>query len=287
MTNDPVKRFLGVGVDADAATLLGVPLGRGTRSDIERALQKSAAARVPPSRRSVVRWREGAAAAPPRGAAVDSRSCRMNRRDDVLAAASSAPGRVVREERESERSARAACGAAPPRRGRTVVVVVGPCAVGAGERRAAPRRGPHVHHELTEFDRLVLAILIGAGGWNAESRQRLVAVASAHGVGVDGLMTVIRGLAAMGAAGRAGGRSRRRSPTGESAHLAFPGTDRRGGGDVTPVDADRASKITTERLARASLPRDAAGVDGRHGQGRGRLRPAHDSLRHASSCAPC
>ncbi|HMN96006.1 MAG TPA: hypothetical protein PKC43_06760 [Phycisphaerales bacterium] len=48
---------------------------------------------------------------------------------------------------------------------------------------------------LTRFDRMVLATLVGSGGWNRRSRGRLVALAAQHGVGVDGLVRVVTGLA--------------------------------------------------------------------------------------------
>jgi hypothetical protein len=48
---------------------------------------------------------------------------------------------------------------------------------------------------LTPFDRQVLAVLVGLGGWNARSRARLVALAGAYGVSVQGLMRVLTGLA--------------------------------------------------------------------------------------------
>ncbi len=60
--------------------------------------------------------------------------------------------------------------------------------------RTAPKRSTP-SPQLTPFDRTVLAILIGSGGWNAISRARLVALAAAHGVSGDGLFRVIAGLA--------------------------------------------------------------------------------------------
>ncbi len=60
----------------------------------------------------------------------------------------------------------------------------------AGRRRARFYDAP----PLTEFDRMVLAVLIGSGGWNAESRARLVALAGVYGVSVDGLLKVVIGL---------------------------------------------------------------------------------------------
>ncbi|MDZ4831455.1 MAG: hypothetical protein SGJ09_14810 [Phycisphaerae bacterium] len=50
--------------------------------------------------------------------------------------------------------------------------------------------------QLTGFDREVLSTLVGSGGWNHESRSRLLAIAAAHGVGGPGLMKVLAGLAA-------------------------------------------------------------------------------------------
>lgn len=47
---------------------------------------------------------------------------------------------------------------------------------------------------LTDFDRAALAVMVGSGGWNAESRARLVSLASIYGIGVQGLMRVIGGL---------------------------------------------------------------------------------------------
>jgi len=62
-----------------------------------------------------------------------------------------------------------------------------------------PRPKPALHitrprPNLTAFDRRVLAVLISCGGWNAESRSRLVAVAGAHGVSPAGLLKVVTGL---------------------------------------------------------------------------------------------
>jgi len=47
---------------------------------------------------------------------------------------------------------------------------------------------------LTEFDRYVLAVLVGCGGWNASSRAQLVALAGSYGVGPTGLLKVVTGL---------------------------------------------------------------------------------------------
>ncbi|MHC4768653.1 MAG: hypothetical protein ACYTEI_08085, partial [Planctomycetota bacterium] len=47
---------------------------------------------------------------------------------------------------------------------------------------------------LTDFDRHVLAVLVGCGGWNAAARSRLVAVAAAYGVSVGGLFAAPLGV---------------------------------------------------------------------------------------------
>jgi hypothetical protein len=62
-------------------------------------------------------------------------------------------------------------------------------------RRAAPD-GPvrRPFARLTDFDRHVLAVLIGCGGWNAATRSRLVALAASYGVSVEGLRKVVEGL---------------------------------------------------------------------------------------------
>ena len=64
----------------------------------------------------------------------------------------------------------------------------------ARRRRPGPGRAPRSVARLTDFDRMVLAVLIGCGGWNAATRSRLVALAAGYGVGVGGLCKVIAGL---------------------------------------------------------------------------------------------
>ncbi len=60
--------------------------------------------------------------------------------------------------------------------------------------RAAPRAQRRPPMTLTDFDRHVLAVLVGCGGWNAASRSKLVALASMYGITVGGLVKVIEGL---------------------------------------------------------------------------------------------
>ena len=48
--------------------------------------------------------------------------------------------------------------------------------------------------QLTEFDRTVLAILVGSGGWNAASRGRLIGLAAQRGLKPKALMRIVSGL---------------------------------------------------------------------------------------------
>jgi hypothetical protein len=48
--------------------------------------------------------------------------------------------------------------------------------------------------DLTEFDRIALAILVVSGGWNTQSAKRLAGIAAEHGVSVEQLDRVVRGL---------------------------------------------------------------------------------------------
>lgn len=66
-------------------------------------------------------------------------------------------------------------------------------------RRTAPAKP--AQHELTEFDRQALAILVGCGGWNRRSRALLVALAAAYGLSAAGLLRVVRGLSQYARAG--------------------------------------------------------------------------------------
>jgi hypothetical protein len=98
--------------------------------------------------------------------------------------------KAAREIRSGRRPAVAAAGAPEPEGD----------PVGDGRRRSGARRRrarvapPGPPQELTEFDRRILAILVGCGGWNAASRARLVALAASWGVTVAGLLRVIGGL---------------------------------------------------------------------------------------------
>ncbi len=68
-------------------------------------------------------------------------------------------------------------------------------------RSRRPRMIPRPVVRLTEFDRHVLAVLIGCGGWNAVSRMRLVLLAASYGVSVQGLLKVMTGLSSYARSG--------------------------------------------------------------------------------------
>jgi hypothetical protein len=48
--------------------------------------------------------------------------------------------------------------------------------------------------DLTDFDRVALAVLVVSGGWNASSAKRLATIAGEYGVSVDDLEKVVLGL---------------------------------------------------------------------------------------------
>jgi hypothetical protein len=97
-----------------------------------------------------------------------------------------------------------------------------PAPAGAPKKESGPT-------PLTEFDRYVLATLLGAGGWNAQSRAKIVALAGAYGVSPQGLMKVLRGIGTrarsggprLGVADITSGSSRLADPAG-AAHAALP-----------------------------------------------------------------
>ena len=59
-----------------------------------------------------------------------------------------------------------------------------------------------VVHELTDFDRSIIAVLVAEGGWNKQSRSRLVGVAAAYGLTVGGLLRILTALAESARSGR-------------------------------------------------------------------------------------
>ncbi len=165
MRIEPTMRFLGVKSNAGPAALLG--LGGGP-SDVE---------------------------------AVESALDRQLRKVNIHPASGSDEADAVRRTlREAAETLTESLSEAPPR---AVVSEVSPITAPLPEpstpRRLTPgwtpRRGPvHAQLELTSFDRQVMAVLVGCGGWNITSRSKLVALAEAHGLTVQGLVTVVTGL---------------------------------------------------------------------------------------------
>ena len=79
---------------------------------------------------------------------------------------------------------------------------------------------------LTDFDRSVLTVLVGCRGWNATSRTRLVALAAACGISVQGLMRVVIDLCTY--ARRGGTRAAVAQITSRGARVGAFGADARG-----------------------------------------------------------
>lgn len=214
-----LRRFLGVGGDADDLSILGleprqarVPaaIDAAARRRIEQ-VRRHPAAMEPAADLVLARIRLAAgrlrgrlaeaSAGASAGASVEA-SASVPPSEDSAPAAAPAPappppappvtpstaagGGVPRE------AVRAAAGDPSPLAARRTPAALGPPSSRAGSSAAAgSANGP----SLTAFDRAVLGTLVGHGGWNRRSRARLVALAAAHGVGPRGLMNVMRGLA--------------------------------------------------------------------------------------------
>ena len=93
--------------------------------------------------------------------------------------------------------------------------------------------------QLTDFDRHVLAVLIGCGGWNARTRTRLVSLAAGYGVSVKGLLKVMTGLSEY---------ARRGGPRLAAAEIA-EGLDGAVQPDQPAADVEAAPKQWIDRLA--------------------------------------
>jgi hypothetical protein len=172
----PSMRYLGVPPGAPPRRLLELPEGEVSAADVLAALerQKRRIQRHPagrePSAEKLIRELELAArwfldAMPAEAAAVSS----------VAGGAPPIPPAAVRK----------ALGVKVPIRG--------------DERTAKQPRKPGPDEpsiaDLTEFDREILGTLVAGRGFNRESRARLLAVASRHGVSSAGLGKVVQGLA--------------------------------------------------------------------------------------------
>lgn len=156
---DPCLRFIGVASTESPERLLGLTGRRASRAEIEQAL----AARLERIYRH-----------PARGSAeAEAARAILRRSADAMIARLASVGAGAPFVRAG------AAGRASAPDGST-----------ASRRRVLTPR----QHRLTAFDRHVLAVLVGRGGWNRRSRGRLVALAASYGVGPDGLVRVLRGL---------------------------------------------------------------------------------------------
>ena len=166
MRIEPTMRFLGVKSNAQPAVMLG--LG-GEPSDVQ---------------------------------AVESALLSQLRRVNVHPDSGSDDADMVRQTlRKAAETLTKSLGEAPPRAvasGVSPVVASVPPQLPTPKRLTpgwTPRGGPaHAQLVLTSFDRQVMAVLVGCGGWNITSRSKLVALAEAHGLTVQGLVTVVTGL---------------------------------------------------------------------------------------------
>ena len=103
-------------------------------------------------------------------------------------------------------AARMRAGSSGPAASPAVPGSPGAAPVAGGGDSAAPRRAvvaPTViskpglgltADDLTDFDRVALAVLVVSGGWNATSAKRLATIAGEYGVSVDDLEKVVLGL---------------------------------------------------------------------------------------------
>ncbi|MGI9013749.1 MAG: hypothetical protein ACR2GY_05795 [Phycisphaerales bacterium] len=177
MNADPHVRFLGIPATNDVYRLLALTPGQQNRTAIERALQSQLM--------RVARHPEGKT---PQGLAMQQRlreAAAYLLGTPAPAAPSSTP--APSPPARSPSAHPAAPTTAPS------LQSVPQQQTQQQQRRTFPTQSGN-RLQLTPFDRSVLAILVAYGGWNAESRARLVALAAAHNVSPTGLMTVVSGL---------------------------------------------------------------------------------------------
>lgn len=91
--------------------------------------------------------------------------------------------------------------------------------------------------DLTEFDRLALAVLVVSGGWNATSAKRLSIIAEEHGVSVSDLNRVVLGLTRFLSEGE--GLRGAMGTVGAEARTAFLGAPRVGKGAAAEGAVER------------------------------------------------
>ena len=216
MSHSPLMRYLGLEDGAGDRALLGLhPDVQPTATQVEAALEarlarlhrhpnaKSASAgeveevlnkaslrllqrirgtSTPPKRPTTIPAPEPAISKPPSSPkpppALESKIRRRAAEAEKAAAAAKEAARV--DERRKADQARSESGGTS-----------GPSASGP------TRPGTGSVAGLTDFDRTILAILVGSGGWNAASRGRLIGLAASRGLKPAALLRIVRGLATL------------------------------------------------------------------------------------------
>lgn len=180
-----VKRFLGIDGSPDDRALLDLPAGDLKSGQIEAALER----------------RTDAIARHPLGTSVEARRLvqqlenaadRLQAEIALIAKGPLHPAAARRAAKKLQ-SAGIVAGGAPGGDGRAEVQpIVKPAAITQDGARS-PGRGLTAE-DLTDFDRLALALLVVSGGWNAKSAKRLATVAEEYGVSVEHLDRIVKGL---------------------------------------------------------------------------------------------
>jgi len=91
--------------------------------------------------------------------------------------------------------------------------------------------------DLTEFDRIALALLVVSGGWNGRSAKRLAVVAEEHGISVNDLERIVLGLTEFLAEGE--GLQAAMGEVGESAKSTWMEAPRSGRADAAEGAVER------------------------------------------------
>jgi hypothetical protein len=180
-----VKRFLGIDGSPDDRALLDLPAGDLKSGQIEAALER----------------RTDAIARHPLGTSVEARRLvqqlenaadRLQAEIALIAKGPLHPAAARRAAKKLQ-SAGIVAGGAPGGDGRAEArPIVKPAAI-AQDGARSPGRGLTAE-DLTDFDRLALALLVVSGGWNAKSAKRLATVAEEYGVSVEHLDRIVKGL---------------------------------------------------------------------------------------------
>ncbi len=177
------KRFLGVDAGADDRTLLSLQAGDLKSGQIEAALERrlDEIARHPLS---------GSAEAKRLAQQLESAADRLQAEIALVAKGPLHPAAARRAAKKLQAVGLGSAGAASAPTTPKAVQKPGVLAPDSVKR---PGVGLSAD-DLTDFDRLALALLVVSGGWNAKSAKRLATVAGEYGVSVEDLDRVVQGL---------------------------------------------------------------------------------------------